>query len=69
MAQAITVSTRIRGPDDLSLQGCIESHYPGEEALPPGLKETDWLLSVLTGSIHPESLSAIEIKFFLWSLF
>lgn len=51
MAQAISVTIRIRGPDDLSLKGCIESHYPREEALPPGLKETDWLLPVLTGSL------------------
>lgn len=62
-AWATTRNTRIRGPDDFSLKGSVESHYPKEEALPPELQETDWLLSVPT-----ESLSAVVMKFLLWSL-
>lgn len=61
-------STRIRGPDDLSPKGRVQGHYPGEKALPPGLQETDWLLSVPTGSLYPDSLSVIGMKFFLWTL-
>lgn len=67
-AQAITGNTRIRGPDDFSLKGSVESHYPKEEALPPELQETDWLLSVPTRSLYTESLSAVVMKFLLWSL-
>lgn len=39
-----------------------------QEALPPELQETDWLLSVPTRSLYTESLSAVVMKFLLWSL-